>query len=174
MVATSRGFTLLELMFSLTIIAILATLVVPGFNNIILDSQRTTDVNAFIRAVHVARNEAIKQSRPMTLCKTMDGAKCGRGESTWGDGWMILALKVGTLSESRILHYRPGREQKSVVGNRQKFTFHPFHKRQTNGNLTFCDRRGAAHARAVIVSYTGRPRVDSQRPGGRALVCPDG
>jgi hypothetical protein len=43
-----------------------------------------------------------------------------------------------------------------------------------NGTVTFCDTRGPAAARAVIISYTGRPRVSDRGPGRRPLVCPQG
>jgi hypothetical protein len=39
--------------------------------------------------------------------------------------------------------------------------------------VVFCDRRGAAAAKAVIVSYTGRPRVDRLAPDGKPLQCAD-
>jgi type IV fimbrial biogenesis protein FimT len=59
----------------------------------------------------------------------------------------------------------------SITANRRLFEFRAFGWRSTNGTVTFCDRRGQPHARAVIVSYTGRPRVSPEGPGGRALVC---
>jgi hypothetical protein len=35
----------------------------------------------------------------------------------------------------------------------------------------FCDRRGPPAAKAVIVSYTGRPRIDQVDADGKPLVC---
>ena len=42
---------------------------------------------------------------------------------------------------------------------------------RTNGTTIFCDGRGAPAAKAVIVSYTGRPRVDRVDADGRPLHC---
>jgi type IV fimbrial biogenesis protein FimT len=58
----------------------------------------------------------------------------------------------------------------TIVGNRPYYEFRPG-RRSTNGTTVFCDSRGAAAARAVIVSYTGRPRVDSRDGDGRPLRC---
>ena len=58
----------------------------------------------------------------------------------------------------------------TITANRASFQFRPFFWRSTNGTVTFCDERGVAAARAVIVSYTGRPRVSDRGPG-RALTC---
>jgi len=59
----------------------------------------------------------------------------------------------------------------TIVGNRPFFEFRPLMRRSTNGTVVFCDRRGTPAARAVIVSYTGRPRVDQVDPDGNPLVC---
>ena len=58
----------------------------------------------------------------------------------------------------------------TVISNRPYYEFRPG-RRSTNGTTVFCDRRGAAAARAVIVSYTGRPRVDRVDANGRPLRC---
>jgi type IV fimbrial biogenesis protein FimT len=60
-----------------------------------------------------------------------------------------------------------------MTGNRIRFSYRPFGRRSTNGTVTYCDDRGADAARAVIVSYTGRPRTASLAPGGKPLRCPD-
>jgi hypothetical protein len=72
--------------------------------------------------------------------------------------------------ETLIYAYRPALLG-SIVGNRPYFDFRPIMRRSTNGTLVFCDERGAAAARAVIVSYTGRPRVDTLAADGSRLVC---
>jgi hypothetical protein len=41
-----------------------------------------------------------------------------------------------------------------------------------NGTIVFCDARGSAHARAIIISHTGRPRVAQRDADGKPLRCP--
>jgi type IV fimbrial biogenesis protein FimT len=72
--------------------------------------------------------------------------------------------------ETLLLHYLPAM-QGSIRSNRAHYIFRPYYRRSTNGTVIFCDRRGSAAARAVIVSYTGRPRVSSTDAGGRRLNC---
>ena len=43
-----------------------------------------------------------------------------------------------------------------------------------NGTLVFCDPRGSAHARAIIISHTGRPRVARLDADGKPLRCLSG
>jgi type IV fimbrial biogenesis protein FimT len=58
----------------------------------------------------------------------------------------------------------------TVISNRPYYEFRPG-RRSTNGSIVFCDGRGAVAARAVIVSYTGRPRVARVDAEGRPLKC---
>ena len=58
-----------------------------------------------------------------------------------------------------------------ITSNRVFYEFRPFTWRSTNGTITFCDERGAAHARAVIISYTGRPRVSDRTASRQLLSC---
>jgi type IV fimbrial biogenesis protein FimT len=73
--------------------------------------------------------------------------------------------------DEALLYFHAPQTTGSISANRRLFEFRPFGWRSTNGTVTFCDDRGNAHARAVIVSYTGRPRVAAEGPGGRALKC---
>lgn len=172
---SQRGHTLPELAAALTVAAILVGLAVPGFERFLLDSRLTAEVNAFVGAVQRARSEAAKRARPVVLCKTADFELCGGADIDYHAGWMVFvddgAKPIGrSPEEPLILAYRPTFGG-TVSANRALFEFRPFRTRSTNGTVTFCDRRGAESARAVIVSYTGRPRVAQVGPG-RPLTCP--
>jgi type IV fimbrial biogenesis protein FimT len=58
----------------------------------------------------------------------------------------------------------------TITSNRPYYEFR-VGRRSTNGTVVFCDRRGTAAARSVIVSYTARPRVADRDADGRPLQC---
>jgi len=171
----SRGYTLLELLVALAVAAVALGLGLPSFERLRLDMQRTAAVNAFVGAVQLARSEAAKRARPVVLCKTIDFEHCGGDEIRYDQGFMVFvneddARPPRRAPEEPLLRaYRPAAHLR-ISANRQIFEFRPFRVRSTNGTVTFCDRRGDAEARAVIVSYTGRPRIADAGPG-RALTC---
>ena len=171
-----RGVTLLELLIVLIAAAVLAAVAIPGLDAFILNARRTADVNGFVTAVQLARGEAFKRGRPVVLCKTADGTSCGGSDVDFDRGWMVFVNGDGDnpprrdAGEQQLYSYQPATTAR-ITANRRLFEFRPFGRRSTNGTVTFCDRRGAEQARAVVVSFTGRPRVTRNGPGMRPLAC---
>jgi type IV fimbrial biogenesis protein FimT len=170
------GISLWELLWVLTIAGALAGWAIPSFRGFLLDAQRTADINAFVLAVQLSRSEAAKTGLPVVLCKTVDHNACADRESRFDAGWMVF-LNVDEIrppnraASEPLLYFHAPKMTGAITANRRLFEFRPFGSRSTNGTVTFCDNRGEQAARAVIVSYTGRPRVASEGPGGRILRC---
>jgi type IV fimbrial biogenesis protein FimT len=171
----SEGHTLLELVTALALAAVVLGVGIPSFERLALDARRTAAVNAFVTAVQLARSEAAKRARPVVLCKTVELERCGGTEIGYDAGWMVFVNEDDvrpphrSAQEPLLFAHRPAFEG-TIEANRALFEFRPFRTRSTNGTVTFCDRRGPQAARAVIVSYTGRPRVSESGPG-RELAC---
>jgi len=172
----SRGYTLLELLVTLTLAVVLLTLGIPGLRELALDARRTADVNAFVAAIHLARSESHKQARAVVLCHTVDGIVCAGARQPYDLGWMVFvdtnenSPPRRDTHEELLLHYVPVMAG-SIRSNRAHYVFHPYYRRSTNGTIVFCDVRGSSAARAVIVSYTGRPRVADVNAAGGPLSC---
>jgi type IV fimbrial biogenesis protein FimT len=167
------GFTLWELLCTLGIAGIALGSGVPAFRSLLLDARLTADVNGWVLAVQLARSEAAKRGRPVMVCMTVDTLHCGGGDA----GWMVFVDLDGADPPQRAadepLLYAHARELAgTIVSNRPYYEFRRG-RRSTNGTVVFCDARGAQAARAVVVSYTGRPRVSSVGTDGRPLHCGD-
>jgi hypothetical protein len=59
----------------------------------------------------------------------------------------------------------------TITSNRPSYSFRPYRQGVVNGTIVFCDPRGSDHARAIIISHTGRPRVAQRDASNRALRC---
>jgi type IV fimbrial biogenesis protein FimT len=174
------GLTLIELLITVTLITILSISSVPAFTNLVMEMRMTSQVNGFVHAFHLAKQASQQLFSEIVLCKSPDGVQCDAG-NTWADGWIAFVnVDKGHPPRvdqgERILAVGDSFKTGTITGNRQHFVFRPFALRSTNGTLTFCDRRGPDQARAVVVSYTGRPRVvrgiADDTSTGPSPVCP--
>jgi len=171
----SSGYTLLELLITLAVGAVLVTLAIPAFTGLVLDSRLTTAVNRFVHGMYVARHEALKSGADVALCRSPSGKQCTQ-VGRWETGFIVFLNRdrddpPRVDKGEPILQVEGALPAGSILANRSAFVFRPW-GRSVNGTLTFCDRRGTGRARAVVVSYTGRPRATSAAEANGALKCP--
>jgi type IV fimbrial biogenesis protein FimT len=172
----AHGLTLIELLATIAIVAILSAIAVPSFSNLRHDNARAAEVNGFLHAIFFARSESIKRAQVVTLCKSRDGSSCA-SDAQWHDGWIVFVnTDRDELPErdpdEELLLVRPGWRSGTITSNRAAYSFRPYRQGVVNGTVTFCDPRGSAHARAIIISHTGRPRTSPRDASNRPLTCP--
>lgn len=84
---TRRGFTLVELMVTLAVAAILITVAIPNFANIIRENRLVTFTNSLVGSLVLARSEAVRRGLPVSACASDNGTQCT--STPWRDGWIV-------------------------------------------------------------------------------------
>ncbi|MDH4258983.1 MAG: GspH/FimT family pseudopilin [Gammaproteobacteria bacterium] len=163
----SRGYTLLELLAALALVAVLATLAYPGFGAWLLDSRRDAIVTTAMHAVQAARQFAATRGESTELCGTIDALRCSGGDD-WSRGLLVVGAD-GTVHRS-LPSSKPDHGP-TIRSNRAVIYFEPGTSFASPATLTICDRRGSHAARAVIVSRSGRPRISERDATNRKLRC---
>lgn len=168
----SRGFTLIELMVTITIGVILMTLAVPSMRNMIERNAVSGHVNSFVGAVQLARSEAIKTGMPIVICISKnaedDVPKCETSGSAWELGWIVFADKNANgkmdSSSSDILLRVQGKINDSggIMQNKSsKLIFRPTGLMSSGlSQLTFNSKSLASkQQRRVCITMAGRTRI---------------
>lgn len=180
------GFTLLELMITVSVAAILLAVGIPGLQEFVRNNRRAAEINNLISTLQIARSEAVARNQRIGVCPSTDPASATAscsGNTTWETGWIVFidtdddgirdagenVLRVGegpqsmtVRAEINALAYRPNGRAKT----------YPNPGNNTPGNFMFCDARGAASARVVQLPITGRPQSASKKIGGSSPSCP--
>jgi type IV fimbrial biogenesis protein FimT len=84
----AAGFTLLELMLTVSIVAIMLAIAVPSFRYVTTANRASAEINGLLGDMQFARGEAIREGLPITICSSSDGATC-LGSTAWNSGWIV-------------------------------------------------------------------------------------
>jgi len=172
-----RGFTLIEMVSTMAVVAILGTLAVPSLRTFLQNAERAAAVNGFFHSLFLARSEAIKRGHVVSLCRSADGQRCATRSAQWTDGWIVFANRDRDDPAERdededLLAVHEGWDNGLINSNRLTYSFRPHTQAVVNGTILFCDPRGPSESRAIIISHTGRPRVSRTDSSGKPLNCP--
>lgn len=158
------GFTIVDLMITLAIAAILASLAAPSFTDIIKNSRLATQYNELLTHITLARSEAVKRGTDIKILNNN-----GTGSGTWDAGWKVYEDKdkdntVDSGEEIRVSNSIPA--TLSVrFSNKGQITYRPNGLGITAGTFTICDDRTNKEAKALIINRTGRIRVATDSNG---------
>lgn len=162
-----RGFTLVELMITLAILAILMTVAVPNFGSFMRESGMDALQNRLVSSMSLARSEAISRRASITVCplNTANIDTCG---DAWTNGWALITGGAAIRVEE-------GPDQGMTLAGDRNITFDI--DGQISGDDATCftvdDGDSSTIQRYVRVSATGRVR-SWDRDSDEDTVCGDG
>jgi type IV fimbrial biogenesis protein FimT len=167
------GFTLVELMVTVVMAALLLTLGIPSLQILVNDNRLTTATNDFIAALNLARSEAIKRGVRVTLCKSSNRTSCAN-TGNWAQGWMLFTDPNNNASYDTgetLIQSREGMEGNlSVTGNTTVADYISYAARGQSvlinggfqaGTITVCDGRNGNVGKGIVLSKAGRVQIAS-------------
>ena len=80
-----RGFTLLELIITTVLIAVLTAIAIPSYSASIARQRQRVEIDALFHALHLARKESIMRRKVVSLCPSLDGNSCTPSRD-WSSG----------------------------------------------------------------------------------------
>lgn len=113
-----RGFTLIEMMVVISLLAILLAVGVPSFRAMIQQNRVTAVTNDLVAALQFARSEAIRTGANVTVCSSSDQSTCS---GTWTNGWVVRnaagPLRVWPAAREGVAIAVPGAVTYTSLGN---------------------------------------------------------
>lgn len=85
---TRMGFSLIELMVTIAVLAILVAVALPSFTHTIRNNQFQALQDSLLSAFQFARSEAINRNSAVSICPSVNGQSCS-GNANWNNGWII-------------------------------------------------------------------------------------
>lgn len=171
------GFTLVELMITLSVVGIVFSLSIPGIGELIASSRQTSAINQLVTHLHLARSEAIKRGLKTVLCTSLDAQTCSK-QIRWEQGYIVFTDENGNKQPDkgeqllRVYSSKPNGLIISSSKARTRLTFQPSGRSPgSNATISFCANQASNNPKALIISNTGRPRVSKTRPDGSPIVC---
>ena len=82
MTRKNKGFTLIELMVTISVVAIISAIAVPSFRDMVLENRLVAFSNDFTNTIALARNEALSRRSSVTISPV--GAH-------WDSGWTVVS-----------------------------------------------------------------------------------
>lgn len=86
-----EGFSLLELIITISVAAILTAVAIPSYKYVINDNRMAGEVNDLVGDMQFARAEAIKEGNDVVVCSSVANSGTCSGSATWQTGWMIFS-----------------------------------------------------------------------------------
>ena len=145
-----HGFTLIELMVTVAVMAIFSTLAAPEFRRLIAAQRVRAAASALNESLWLARSESIKRNTSVTFSFPNGSV------SDWD---IVVGTTAGGLP---LLHHQDGFAaitSTTSTGANQLFTFNPYGRLTTGTAWVKLEMASAAVSRWVCISSTGRATV---------------
>jgi len=171
--AKFKGFTLIELMVSVSVFSILITLVAPNFNLFLTQLRVDNELIQLQRLLATARNNAVNTGLPTTLCPLNENNEC---HTQWHKELSVFI----DINDNQIYEPLAGenliRTKKTIKSidklqyglGRKRVKFAPTGRTigwGSNGTFKYCPEDHEESSRAVSVATSGRFYLSSDWDG---------
>ncbi len=157
-----RGFTMIELMVTLAVLAILLGIGMPAFQEVSLSTTLRSEANKLAAAAQLARSEAIKSNAVVRICISSDGATCTSASgASWENGWIVIRGSTVLLSQA------VAKDGYRILSSVSQIDFQPSGVGAGQATLKVCRATPSVGTqdRQVTISATGHTSVDKGSSG---------
>jgi len=159
-----KGVTLVELIFTVAVLAVLMSISLPALGNLVQNAQARGARGALMTSLALARMSAVARNAQVSVCPSADHVNC-TGDVWWQRGWIVFVdtnrngkrdgdeqiLEVAGAQSGIAIATTAGRVYSSFRGDGGS--------PGTNLTFTLCDKRGVTTAATLVINNGGRVRT---------------
>ncbi len=168
----ANGFTLIEMMIVLVVLATTLSVGTPLFESMLHGNRLRAESSRFLHAVNLARSEAVMRNQPVSICPSAM-AVTGKAlcSGTYAGGWIVFSnvdkdkvVDKGTDEVLQIFESLPqGYRLTNRSGSKAAFeliNYLPDGSSHSNRTLLFCPPpQTIDQSRSIIINIVGRARL---------------
>lgn len=166
MIKIKCGFTLIECLVTIVVLAILAAIAIPSFQRDLMKKEMEASKLKLQRALYLARQQAMTQANHVVLCNRGQSMTCST--NAWSQGFMVFIdinknrqLESNeTIILNETLNLKYGQLSWSSL-NRDNLSFLPRTGLPlgSNGTFSYC-AKDPQFSYSIVVSHMGHSRID--------------
>jgi len=156
------GFTLLEMIITLTLISLVMAFGVPSMRDFVKNDRLVTQINTLVGHLAYARSEAVLRHQPVIVCASSTLSSCSA--NNWADGWIIFVdadsnsdFSAGEAMLRQHQALSGDNTLTSSIGSVVTYDQRGFAP-DSIGSFSLCDDRGTEKMKSISISATGRVR----------------
>jgi len=163
-----RGFTLIELMVVVAVMAILAAIAAPSMTGLINANRLSGQAGELTSTIQLARSEAIRRNARVTVCPSSDGATCV-SRTSW-TRWIVLGAANAT-DVAEVIRDNTALSSVQVSGPAAGIIFRPSGLIEAQAAVTACmpTTQPVENRQVVNVMISGSTNITKTNGGG---TCP--
>lgn len=164
-----RGLTLIELLVTIAVLAIVLSLGVPAFQDFTRNNRMISVTNELVSGMNLARSEAIRRGKTVTVCKSDAASSTPSCDgSTWADGWLVFLGTAGAGDDDSANHIKTGQMNAggvTITAPADSIEFSASGVASATGDFsvsTICESGDGNTKRVVNIGTTGRVSVSKE------------
>ena len=164
----NSGFTLIEIMVTIAIVGIFASIALPSFSKLIESNRINTATNELVSNLLLARSEALKRRNTVTICPSSNQTSCN-DNTNFSTGWIVfldcdndivLGETIGGCGPEDIIKVGDGFDSIYMTNQTVKKISFGFSGRLFGAASTFDIGKDASNKKKkVVLSRIGRVRT---------------